>query len=87
MADPDIRHEGNLMCSPVSHVNFFVGGSRKAIAKLDEGMAGFPSDPPNWLLSSNSFTGRTGLKSALSRPILKNLGFLGFFQNLKNLKS
>jgi len=29
VANPDIRHGGNLICFPVSHVYFFVGGRPK----------------------------------------------------------
>ena len=37
MVDPDSRLGGtNFICFAVSHVNFFIGGS-KSIAKLDEG--------------------------------------------------
>ena len=37
-ADPDIwLGQGNLICFPVSHVYFFVGGELKSRAKLDMG--------------------------------------------------
>jgi len=38
-----LAREVNLICFPVSHIYFFVGGEPKSIAKLDgETMAGFP---------------------------------------------
>src|SRR6218665_2877952 len=45
VADPEIWLGGsNLICFPVSHICFFVGGRPKSIAKLDGGaMARFSS--------------------------------------------
>jgi len=37
----DIWLGGNLICFPVSHVNLFVGGGPKSVAKHDGGMDGF----------------------------------------------
>lgn len=44
VADIDIRPGGNLICSPVFHVYFFVGEGDKVYSQTAWGMAGIP--PP-----------------------------------------